>query len=113
MAEKVITRKSRVETPPMRIGVTVAVVPRIRNMLKMFDPTMFPTAISGSFLRAAATEVASSGSDVPAATMVSPMKPSLIPRVRAMLEAELTKKSPPTIRPASPPMMMMMSSHSG
>ena len=69
--------------------------PRIKKTLKIFDPTIFPTAISGCFLRAAATDVASSGSDVPAATIVRPIKLSLMPKVRAMLDAEVTKRSPP------------------
>ena len=35
----------------MRIGVMLELTPRIRKTLKIFDPTIFPTAISGCFLR--------------------------------------------------------------
>lgn len=44
--------------------------PRQPRMLKMFDPTTLPTAMSRSPLSAAVIEVATSGSEVPAATMV-------------------------------------------
>ncbi len=39
----------------------------------MLDPTTLPNAISEFFLNAATTEVASSGNEVPNATMVNPM----------------------------------------
>ena len=48
-------------------------------MLKMFDPTTLPTAISVWRRKAAMTLVASSGSEVPTATMVSPITASEIP----------------------------------
>ena len=94
-AAKIITRKSRGVTPWIRIGVTVAVVPRMKKILNRLLPTIFPTAISGSFFKAAATDVASSGREVPAATIVKPMKLSLMPKALAMFDAEETKRSPP------------------
>ena len=56
-------------------------------------------------LRAAETDVNSSGRDVPSATMVNPINRSLIPKTRAMALAastvkllpKITKKSPPTV----------------
>ena len=48
-------------------------VPRMNRMLKILLPTMLPMAMSAFPLRAATTEVTSSGSDVPNATMVRPM----------------------------------------
>jgi len=51
-------------------GVMLAEIPRIKNMLKMLLPTTFPIAISLLPLYAAMRLVASSGSEVPAATIV-------------------------------------------
>ena len=61
-------------------GLMVAVIPKIKNTLIILDPTTLPTAISEFFLYAATTEVASSGREVPMATMVSPIKESLNPK---------------------------------
>lgn len=49
----------------------------------MFEPTTLPTATSGWPRRAAMTDVMSSGTDVPTATIVKPTTRSLIPRTRA------------------------------
>ena len=56
-----------------------AVIPRIPSILKIFEPTTFPTAISDSFLYEARTTVISSGRLVPMATTVSPIIASLTP----------------------------------
>ena len=53
-------------------GLIADAIPRTIKILNIFDPTAFPTAISTSFLRAATTDVTSSGSDVPIETIVSP-----------------------------------------
>ena len=47
-------------------------------------------------------QVNDSGNDVPAATMVNPTTVSLMPRLRAILQAESTNKSPPNTKPAKP-----------
>ena len=47
--------------------------PNMSKRLKILDPTILPMAISAFFFIAATTEVASSGREVPAATMVKPM----------------------------------------
>ena len=57
-----------------------AVVPITNRILKILLPTMFPMAIPAFPLFAAVTDVTSSGSDVPSATMVSPINLSLIPK---------------------------------
>lgn len=54
-------------------GEMTEVTPRIKKILNIFDPTTFPIAMSAFFLKAAAIEVANSGSEVPTATTVSPM----------------------------------------
>ena len=60
-------------------GVINAEKPTTKSTLKMLLPTMLPIAISALPLRAAVTEVKSSGKEVPSATMVKPMKRSLNP----------------------------------
>ena len=57
----------------MLMGVTMAATPTISRALKMFEPTMLPTARSGVPLSADTKLTQNSGSDVPMATMVSPM----------------------------------------
>ena len=61
--------------------------------------------MSALCLQAAVTDVISSGSEVPKATMVSPIKRSDMPKYFAMAVAELTVSwLPPTI--AAPPKIM-------
>ena len=55
------------------IGANNAVQPTIINVLKILLPTTFPIAISALPFRAEETLTASSGADVPNATMVSPI----------------------------------------
>ena len=55
------------------IGVMILLTPRIKRILKIFDPMIFPRARSVFFLYAAMIEVASSGSEVPIAIIVSPI----------------------------------------
>ena len=47
-------------------------IPNTHNILKIFDPKILPNEISLSFLKAATTEVANSGNDVPKATILTP-----------------------------------------
>ena len=67
----------------------------------------------GFFLSAATTDVASSGSDVPAATSVRPITDSLTPNERAMPDAPSTKYRPPKINPAKPPIIQRAAFHIG
>ena len=69
----------------------------------MLLPTTLPTAMSRSPRRAAITEVATSGSDVPAAITVRPMTSSDTPRARARTTAPSTMKRAPTTSSPSPP----------
>ena len=48
--------------------------PRIRPILKMFEPTILPNERSAFFFIAAVIDAASSGSDVPQAMSVMDMK---------------------------------------
>ena len=70
------------------IGLMVAATPSTIRILKTFDPTTLPTAISNSFFLAATMDVTSSGKDVPTEQMVSPTSVALIPKLVAMVEAE-------------------------
>ncbi len=58
-------------------GQMRATVPTTKSILKILLPTIFPIAIPAFPLRAAETDVTSSGRDVPNATIVSPIKRSL------------------------------------
>jgi len=53
----------------------------------------FPTTISESFAKTEAIEVASSGSEVPKATIVTPIINGEIPNERPIFSAESIKKS--------------------
>ena len=76
-------------------GVIKADVPTTNKMLKILLPTIFPIAMSAFPFFAAMTEVNNSGKDVPRATIVSPIKRSLIPNILARLVAASTVTSLP------------------
>jgi len=83
------------------IGVMILLTPRIKRILKIFDQIIFQRARSVFFLYAAMIEVASSGSEVPIAIIVSPITLSESPKYLAMSVAPLTIRSPPKISPQS------------
>ncbi len=87
------------------MGVTIDENPRIQKILKMFEPTIFPTAISLCHFLDAITDVASSGRDVHTATIVKPITISDIPKDRAIATAPSTNIFPPKKRPQSPPII--------
>ena len=68
----------------------------------MLLPITLPRAMPGLPFTAAVIDVASSGSDVPAATIVKPIMASLTPSPDAIPDAPLTNWSPPIISPARP-----------
>lgn len=55
------------------IGLIAAVSHPTHKILKIFEPIIFQIAISVCFLSAAITDVASSGTDVPIATILAPI----------------------------------------
>ncbi len=71
-------------------------------MLKVLLPTTLPTAMSRSPRSVATIDVATSGSEVPAATIVRPMTRSETPSARANPVAASTSQSAPRISSASP-----------
>ena len=56
------------------MAVMLAHVPKIRKILKMFDPIILPITSSDCFLDAATIAVTSSGSDVPKAIINKEIK---------------------------------------
>lgn len=103
MPDPISTHRSKLVMPVRCNGVMEALHPNTKNTLNKLLPTTLPMAISGFFFKAATMDVASSGSDVPPATNVSPITDSLTPRLRAMPLAPSTKKLPPAISAPSPP----------
>jgi hypothetical protein len=83
-------------------GVITALIAKTRNIFSIFEPIALPTTISTLPLRAATTEVANSGSEVPPATIVSATTPSFIPSSVAIAIAPFTIHLPPIANPASP-----------
>ena len=65
-------------------GEITADIPRIKRILNMFEPIAFPRASALSPFRVATMEVTSSGSDVPIATIVRPIKFWLTPKDTAI-----------------------------
>ena len=65
-------------------GLIRAEPPRMSRMLEMLDPRTFPSASWPWPLAAATTQVASSGSEVPAAIMVIAMNFSESPAICAI-----------------------------
>ena len=61
-------------------SVSTAGKPITAKELNMFEPMTFPKTSSGSPLRAPAIAAASSGREVPSATIVSPIISSLMPK---------------------------------
>lgn len=69
------TRGTSLDESPGAIGIAEKsnVMPKTRAMLAIFEPSTFPTAISGALSRAAMADTTISGADVPKATNVIPM----------------------------------------
>ena len=83
------------------IGESSAVRARMTPMLKIFDPTTFPTARSPRPASAAFTLTITSGILVPIATTVRPTTKGVRPKRSASDELPLTKPSAPKYRRTS------------
>jgi hypothetical protein len=83
-------------------GITKAKIPRIKKVLAILLPKIFPMAISALPLQLAKILIINSGTEVPKATMVSPITSEDTPNLRAKEEAPSTKKSAPFIRKIKP-----------
>ena len=84
------------------IGLIKELTDTMNRILKIFEPTTFPIAISLFFLVAATMDVTNSGKEVPAAIIVKPIIFSLTPKFVASRIPLFTTNWPPTIRPAKP-----------
>ena len=89
--EMTIIERSVLVMPCNCIGHTSPVAPNIPRILKTLEPNTLPIAIPLFPFRAETTLVASSGSDVPPATIVSPITASDTPNAVASFEAPSTK----------------------
>ena len=89
-------------------GLTTNAVPKINKTLKILLPTTYPIAMSDFFLKAATRDVASSGREVPTATIVTPIIRSDIPAIVAIPTAPSTKILPPPTRPQRPRTIKIM-----
>ena len=85
------------------IGAVIAVTPRMPRTLQMLEPTTLPKATSGCRRSAPTTEATSSGSEVPIATMVSPMTASGTPAASASAAAASTRSRAPRMVSLIPP----------
>ena len=83
-------------------GLMVELTPSTKKILKIFEPTMLPTAKSVFFLYAANAEVANSGNDVPTATTVNPIIDWLAPNASDIFMAPFTIHCPPKNSPTKP-----------
>ena len=97
--------RSTMLIPVNESGVMRAEPPRIRSVLEMLEPSMFPSASWPLPLRAATMLVASSGIEVPAASTVTAINLSDTPKPFAISVAAFTKSLPPKISAESPPRM--------
>ena len=86
----------------MTIGATTAAHPTMSMAFMMFEPTTFPTAISGVPFRADIRLTKNSGIEVPQATMVRPITISGTPNRRAMALAPSVRRSAPTSTNVTP-----------
>jgi hypothetical protein len=83
-------------------GLITALIPKMKNTLNIFDPTIFPIAKSTFFFLAAITLVASSGRDVPIDTIVKAITLWESPIADATSTAETTIMRPPATRRTRP-----------
>ena len=103
IASRIISGASSHSTCSFTVGGLMSeVTPRMHAMLKMLEPRMLPTAISACLRTAAMTEVASSGIEVPPATIVSAIASSETPSDRAMPDAESIRSFEAPVRISRP-----------
>ena len=94
--------RSMLRNAGIRTGDMRSVIPKIQEVLNIFDSTLFPIARSMSFFRTAIIPVASSGNDVPRAIIVADILNSLSPSCCVIKTAPSTTHLPPKYNPASP-----------
>ena len=103
MLTSILTQRSNESPLYPAIGWIIPVAPIIQRVLKIFDHTIPPIARSVFFFIAAIILVASSGSDVPIAIIVTPINDFGTQKVSAIETALSTIKFPPYISAVSHP----------
>jgi len=76
-----------------RLLANTAEIPIIRRIFAIFEPTAFAETISVLSFKTAATEEASSGKEVPIATIVTPIMKGEILKARPIFSALSTNQS--------------------
>jgi hypothetical protein len=84
------------------IGLIKAEIPRINARLHMFEPTIFPSAISELPRNADVVDTINSGAEVPKATIVRPITRGESDNLNAIAVEPRTNKSPPRMSMARP-----------
>ena len=111
-SRKRVTRRVEIR---MQIGISFLMVsdfiergwiraarPRIKRMLRIFEPMTFPRTISVLPEARALIETASSGAEVPKAIIVKPIRVLGMRKLVAVEEAPSTKRSAPLIKRTKP-----------
>ena len=83
-------------------GINKALIPRIRKILKTFDPSTLPIAISDFPLYAAIADTTSSGREVPIATIDNAITNLGILRISAIVIADSINNQAPITTPKIP-----------
>ncbi len=89
-------------------GATRAVIPRIRPMLVILEPSALPMDSPPLPCEAATAETTISGAEVPKPTMVRPIISGETPKLRAVAAAPATKRSAPQTRSTKPTIMAVI-----
>jgi hypothetical protein len=89
-------------------GVIIAVIPKINNILAIFDPTTLPKATPVFPDNALVIDTTSSGDEVPKATTVSPITIGEILNRNASDDAPSTNQFADLIRSNNPAINMMI-----
>lgn len=97
----------------MQMGVINVQRPRIRPILHMLEPIIFPRASEGLFWKAASMLTISSGVLVPIATNVKPMINREAFSLSASETLPLTRDSPPKYKRKNPSSMRAMLEYMG
>jgi len=98
--------KSKLKIELNGIGLIIEEIPKTKNVLKIFDPIIFPTTKSSFFFVAATIETINSGNEVPIANIVAEIKNSDSPNCLAIIIAESTTSFPPMNKAIIPPIII-------
>ena len=95
--------KSKLNNELNGIGLIIEDTPKIRNVLNILDPIIFPTTKSNFFFIAATTDTINSGREVPIAKIVAEIRNSDRPKFLAIIIEESRTNFPPINKAIIPP----------